>query len=150
MTSQTSAKPHLLTQLAGRFKTNPDYLASVLSTYQRQERLSDDALARRLSITVEDLPRLALCKRPVSQGVAFRTAVQQIAHYSGANELALLIMLRQVEIVGNFQALPAPVAENTTRQLAGVLAAARDHEDMPDTSLAEEVDSSEGPKHEAQ
>ena len=71
-------------------------MAYVLTTYQRQERLSDDALSQYLNATPAAMPRLALCKRPASDSPQFADQIRQIADYAGVDAVQLANMVRQV------------------------------------------------------
>jgi hypothetical protein len=109
-----------------------------METYKTHENLSEETLACRLAMKITQLPRLALCKRPHSDGGTFQKNTRQIANYVGANVLALAQMLREVEVLEVFQTMPS-YAEKENSQTAAfpaVLAAARDkdqQEENPDT-----------------
>jgi hypothetical protein len=133
---------HHLKRLAFRLRVNKGYMASILAVYQEQEKLDEIELSNRLSVDVAQMPRLALCKRPLPEGKEFTTQVKQLAAYVGANEIALAQMIRQVITLEQFNALPDIDAGHHEKQTpafsSGLLAAARDREDRSDNSTSEE------------
>lgn len=129
-----------LARLAKKMQGNPEYLCSVLSAYQQQERLTEGELARRLSLDESQLPRLALCKRP--QVDKFSDQVRQIASYAGADVMALAQIIRSVEALQQMQSMPPaelPATETLVApaRLTGSLAAARDREEPSDEQKPE-------------
>ena len=129
-----------LARLAKKMQGNPEYLSSVLSAYQQQERLTDGELAHRLSLDESQLPRLALCKRPKAD--KFSEQVRQIAAYTGADVAALAQVIRSVEVLQQMRSmppveLPATGTQVAPARLAGSLAAARDREEPSDEQKPE-------------
>jgi len=126
-----------LAGLAHRLRDNPSFMAYVLTVYQAQERLHDDALAERLGITLDMLSRLALCKRPAAESVGFADQVRQIAAYTNVNPMVVANVVRQVDSLEALAKRPkASDSEKPgVRQLhpeAGLLAAARDRGETDD------------------
>lgn len=106
-----------LAHLAQLARSDDLLLAGLLFRYQEMEGLSDEALARYLQCDPAALPRLALCRRPRAAPL-FRTDVEQIARFTGANPFQLVRLIRAGE---SRQAL-RPHA-------TAILLAARDHTD---------------------
>jgi hypothetical protein len=122
-----------LTRVAKKFRADPAYMASVLVAYQSQEKLDDSELADRLAIEPDQLPRLALCKRPQSQGNKFAEQIRQIATYTGANQVVLAQIIRQIEVVERLRALPPTIQNEVEEQPlsapSSLMAAARDRQE---------------------
>jgi hypothetical protein len=131
-----------LARLAQKLRADSAYMSSVLFFYQSQERLGDTELATQLALDVVQLPRLALCKRPQSQSNNFSKQVRQIAAYTGANEIALAQIIRQVEALEQLRSLPT-LAETEANErplpsLSGLVAVARDREEPNDESRSDD------------
>jgi hypothetical protein len=122
--------------LAHRLREDPEFMAYVLTIYQRQEQLSDDALSQHLNTTPATMPRLALCKRPASDSPQFADQIRQIADYTGVNAAQLANMVRQVSSLEKLASRPTTAdsgerASTWQAQLQrGLLAAARDRSDQ--------------------
>jgi hypothetical protein len=152
--TETAISPDGLRQLAGlasRLQNNPAFMAHVLAAYQKQERLSDEALAAQLKSTPAMVVRLALCKRPDATSSKFADQVRQIAAYTGLDAAQLAQMIRQVDSLARLSEQPeATQSEGTGAKVEwfypGLLAAARDRteaaEDDP-ASAATEVETPE-------
>lgn len=142
MTTSLPETTQHLARLAQRLRSDPAYMASVLITYQSQERLSDTELTHRLAIDVDQLPRLALCKRPSSEGDKFAEQVRQIATYTGANPATLAQIIRQIEAVEKLHTLPpatrAEIEAQPLPSASGLMAAARDRQKEDDETSAED------------
>jgi hypothetical protein len=120
-----------LTRLALRLRDDPTFMSGVLAAYQKQEHLSDKALAQQLHIEPTTLARLALCKCPSSPLPEFANQVRQIATHIGADTAQLALIIRQVEALNELRARPqtSGVLEHEPLPAAfapGLLAAARD------------------------
>ena len=76
---------------------NHFFLASALAAYEVAHGMDEAALAAWLDCSVEDLPRLGLCRRPDSASPAFGAEVRQIALYAGTQPLRLAQLLREVD-----------------------------------------------------
>jgi hypothetical protein len=131
-TSVSSRVTGQLLGLAHRLRDDPGFMAYVLATYQRQERLSDDALSQYLNATPATMPRLALCKRPTSDSPQFADQIRQLADYTGVDAMQLANMVRQVssleKLVRHSNAADSKERASTwqTQLQPGLLAAARD------------------------
>lgn len=125
-----------LQMLAQRLRTNPSFMAWVLGSYQKQERISTLQLEERLELSPHMLARLALCKRPDTNSPDFRKQVSQIAQYVSMDPARLANLIRQVESLDGLAKLPGAAAnEKQAPSLnAGLLAAARDREDQAEES----------------
>jgi hypothetical protein len=87
----------LLRALARRLADDPQFMAHVLSVYQRQAHLDEAALARELGAAPELLLRLALCRRPVAHAPDFAAQVRALADYTLLDATRLAHLLRGVE-----------------------------------------------------
>lgn len=130
MTEPSARTLEQMQNLAERLSANPDYMASVLTAYKKLEHISDARLLEILDTTPDKLCRLALCKRPNSQEARFSDDVRQLALYTSIDPLRLAVLIRQVESLVTFAAMPKriePLASNQgVSKSAGVLTAARD------------------------
>lgn len=103
-----------LSRLAEKLRTDPAFMASAVRLYQEQERLSDQQLAEHLQMPVANLPRLVLCRRPVSDRPDFSEQIPQIAVYVQAEPAALAGLIRQVEALERLASRPKPAAGETS------------------------------------
>jgi hypothetical protein len=128
--SPSSGSRPLLNSLVQRLQTNPAYMASALAGYQKQESISNTVLAQQLGIDENQLPRLALCKRPRQKEGVFQKDVCQIAAYVGANEIMLGQILRQIEVIEAFKESTQTPSRGGVQKSSTlvILAAARDQE----------------------
>lgn len=99
------------------------FLASALEAYRSFNGLDDAALAAHLGCSLEDLPRLALCRRPIGDPMTFRREVEQIAAYASVRAQRLAELLREVETL---EALQAAERSGATASGQGLLMAAED------------------------
>ncbi|MBE7556753.1 MAG: hypothetical protein HS126_37380 [Anaerolineales bacterium] len=127
-------------------------MAQVLAAYQKQERLSDQALIAHLNTTSKMLTRLALCKKPDPNSSEFANQIRQIASYTEIEVAQIASIVRQVESLQKLAERSEPnVPQDTTAhqpQLRkGLLAAARDRTeaeaDQPPPPEEDEKDISE-------
>ncbi len=101
------------------------FLASALKAYSSFNELDDAALAAHLGCSLQDLPRLALCRRPAPEPTVFRKEVEQIAAYASAKAERLAQLLREVETLEALQM----AEKSVTASGPGLLMAARDRAD---------------------
>ena len=87
---------------AERARLRPFFMASVLAAYCRMHDLSDDALARLLGCSPDDVVRLALCRRPIAQSPTFLSDIDHLARRFAIPGERLIQIIRDVD------ALPAP------------------------------------------
>lgn len=108
-------KPGALERFAQRLRQYPAFMAYVLQRIMTYEHVDEEQLAMRLGISLTNLTRLALCKRPRPDPEHFNADVQVIADYTGANMTELLRLLRTVDTLEAFQeglpVQPAPEPE---------------------------------------
>src|SRR5438093_3989449 len=114
----------LLERAAARAATDPFFLGSALAVYRSGEGLDGAALARRLGCSADTLPRLALCRRPVSSDPAFAADVRRIATWAGVDPDELANVLRYAESI---EALWERRRSSASGQ--GTLLAARDRDE---------------------
>lgn len=100
------------------------FLASALHQYQDLHQLDEQGLARDLGCAAEDLPRLALCRRPVGTSATFLDDVEQLTRRFHLKDGRLLALIRQVEAL---EALQTHMARASQRE--SLLQAARDREE---------------------
>lgn len=104
-----------------RAAADPFFLASALEAYRSLNGLEGTALADYLDCSMEDMTRLAFCRRPVTDAMAFRQEVEQIATYASVSADRLAQLLREVDSLETLR------KSATTRP--GFLMAARDRVD---------------------
>src|SRR5204862_7583514 len=92
-----------LNRAAQRATSNEFFLANVFSIYQRARNLNDEALARQLQCEINDLPRLALCRRPSSEGGTFLGDIQHLAQRFRLNANQLMFIIRQVDALNEMR-----------------------------------------------
>ncbi|MGH2532302.1 MAG: hypothetical protein ACRDJW_08325 [Thermomicrobiales bacterium] len=113
----------LMRRLARRLEANPDFLAAVFRRYRDAQDLDDDRIAFRLGVAPDDLPRLAICKRPrhdQTDPTLFRADVETIAEEFGLNPFTLAEVVRSVDVLDAVAGAPPGAVE------AGFLAAAKE------------------------
>jgi hypothetical protein len=106
-----------------RAAAHPFFLASALEAYRSFNSLDDAALAAHLGCSLEDLPRLVLCRQPALDPTVFRKEVEQIASYASVKAERLAQLLREVETL---EALQAAERSGATASGRGLLMAAKD------------------------
>lgn len=138
----------LARRLARRLEANPEFLAAAFRRYRDVQRVDDAGLAHLLGADPDDLPRIALCRRPRQDAAdpgLFRRDVEAIAEDFTLDQMRLAEVVRFVDVVDAI-AVASPGAVD-----AGFLAAAKeraaeeraayderdeddqaDHEDDPD------------------
>jgi len=104
-----------------RAAADPFFLASALEAYRSLNGLDDTALADYLDCSLEDMIRLAFCRRPVTDAMTFRREVEQIAAYASVRAERLAQLLREVDSLETLR------KSSTTKP--GFLMAARDRVD---------------------
>lgn len=124
-------------ELAGE---NPFFLASAMKAYRSFSGLDDADLAAHLGCSLEDLPRLALCRRPDPDPTVFRKEVEQIAAYASVTAERLAQLLREVE---SLEALQAAERGGAAASERGFLMAARDRADE-EKDTAKDLDKKRG------
>ena len=103
------------------------FLASALRQYQDLHQLDEQGLAHDLGCAPEDLPRLALCRRPVGASATFLDDVEQLTRRFQLKDGRLLALLRQVEAMAALQTHMARASQRDS-----LLQAARDREEEPE------------------
>jgi hypothetical protein len=133
---KTNPTPSLV-RAAQRAINSPFFLANTLQVYQRIHHLDNETLAALLECQVDDLPRLALCRRPVTEQQEFTRDIALLAHrfHLQADQLAAII--RQVDTLHTWQQ-HMPFHQQTTSP--GLLAAARDRDDIDNETTEENND----------
>ncbi|HEX2914056.1 MAG TPA: hypothetical protein VH186_24850 [Chloroflexia bacterium] len=123
----------IVQETARKAASNPLFLASALESYRHGAGLDEAALVKELGIFAEDLPRLALCRRPDSaDSIAFRRAVDAICKRFSIKPAQLANILRKAEAYEKITRRP---------EADPYLLAARDYEEDP-----LEPPSSDGPQ----
>jgi len=129
----------LIARAANRAANDGFFLGSALEAYRGHYGFSDAQLASLLRCSVENLPRLGLCKRPDPSSSSFREDVERIAAYAVVDPLALGRLLREID------AISALRSGRDTTEAAGLLMAARDREG--ETKSPDEKSNRENRKH---
>jgi hypothetical protein len=113
----------LAARLETRLAADPAFLAWALARFRAAEGLDQAALAAWLGVAPDRLPRLALCLRPRAE--AFGADCDDLAARFGADPARLADLLRRVDALAALARARAPA------EAGGLLAAARDRDDMP-------------------
>jgi hypothetical protein len=119
-----------LQMLSWRLRTDSRYMAWILTTYQIQERISDQKLKELLELSTLSFVRLSLCKRPNGNSPDFWMKVSQIAQYVSIDPVRLANIIRQVESLDELSKMPDSITNEkpAVSFKSGLLAAARDRE----------------------
>lgn len=130
MTSNVNARTiRQLQMMAAKLQNNQSYMAWVLFTYQKQERISINKLVEAFNTNDEFLAKLALCKKPNTQSKSFREQINQISQYTGIDTFLLVKIIRQVESVEQLSSIPNDEIQQTSKAIQFGFAAARDKEE---------------------
>ena len=133
--------------LVAKLKENPDFLAWVLSTYQKREHIDDERLIAHLKTTPEMLVRLALCKRPNPNSSAFASQIRKISTYTNTDPSDLANIIRQVDALEFLSKIPNRESTQRIGRLAtGLLTAARDKLDVEEDEPKDSSNESDGSK----
>ena len=118
--------------MAKKLKSNSDFMAWVISTYQKQEHLSQNKFIELAKINEIAFIKLSLCKRPETSSAEFRKQIDQISEYVGINPYFLANMIRLVE---SLESLAKQVNTNNLSEKWSNLGfvAARDRQEEDDT-----------------
>jgi hypothetical protein len=79
------------------------FLAGALRQYQDLHQFNEQELARDLSCAPEDLPRLALCRRPSGTSEDFMDDVERLARRFHLKSERLVALIRQTEAIEALQ-----------------------------------------------
>jgi hypothetical protein len=114
------------------------FLAGILHEYQQANQLDDDALAKLLGCHQNDLPRLALCRRPAIEQKAFIQDIEHLAQRFHLHGDQLAIIIRQVD---SLRALRQQLTSTRdAQQMPGILRAARDRDQESEETLEDRDD----------
>src|SRR5687767_8871304 len=97
MNKQLPRSLEQLSALVKRLEKDPKYMAWILASYQRQEKISENKLLEKLQISHETLLRLALCISPNTESIEFHEHVRKISSYCNIDGLLIVNIIRQVE-----------------------------------------------------
>ncbi len=130
----SSNKPsNALAHAVQRAVSHEFFLAGILHEYQQANQLDDDALAELLGCHLNDLPRLALCRRPATEQNAFIQDIEHLAQRFHLHGDQLAIVIRQVD---SLRALRQQLTSTrNAQQMPGILRAARDRDQESADSL---------------
>ena len=115
-----------LQHMARLARERPTLLANLLKIYQDQEGLNEIQLAAFLNTDINQLTRLALCRRPRTDPSVFRSDIEQIAGYTSVNPAQLAKLVRSAMALE----IRHRVAASKTQPL--LAARDRDKADEPD------------------
>ncbi len=117
---------HPLRKASQRARSRPFFLASALDTYRESLGLDEIGLAAYLGCDPEDLPLLALCRRPAGEPAELRSDASRIGARFGLQAQRLIELLRLVDAL---EALQSGAQAGVLAR--GLLAAARDQDAEP-------------------
>jgi hypothetical protein len=132
----TNPTPSLV-RAAQRAVSSPFFLARILKEYQQAHHLDNEALAMFLGCHVDDLPRLALCRRPAQEQQAFVHDIDHLAQRFHLHADQLAAIVRQVDTLTIWQQ-QMPFHQQTTSP--GMLSAARDRDEESSKTMEENND----------
>lgn len=138
-----------LQAMARKLRDDPSFMAWVLAAYQKYKNVTDAQLRKNLGANEHVLARLALCKRPLANSLAFRDDITQVAEYTNIDKMILLNIVRYVGALTAFAdheiGEEREVDSNQRPVQRGLMAATRDKSE-PETSQSEkpETDREEG------
>ncbi len=111
----------ILAPLVARLGSDPAFMAHTLAAYQAREGLSDQALAEQMGATPEMITRLALCRRPDSEGTHLAAQMQALSDYTLISEAALTKLIRRAAITTEAPTEIASLHLRSLRQVWSVL-----------------------------
>ncbi|GAC1463398.1 MAG: hypothetical protein PVS3B3_08970 [Ktedonobacteraceae bacterium] len=114
-----------LIRAAQRALASPFFLAATLQDYQQANQLDNEALANLLGCHVDDLTRLALCRRPISEQQTFTHDIDHLAQRFHLHADQLAEIIRQVDALAAFR---HQMISNQQATHQSLLAAARDRQ----------------------
>ncbi len=118
--------PKSLMRAAQRAIKNDFFLAGILHEHQQANHLNDEELACFLECDRNDLPRLALCRRPDAQQEAFLSDIEHLARRFHLHADRLAAVIRQVDTLRMLQRRQRSSSHEAAQDL---LQAARDRDD---------------------
>ena len=114
----------ILRLAAERAADEPSFFAYVLREYRAMFSLDQRSLARKLGCTVDDMTRLALCRKPDLSAPKWSEDLEKVANYVRVDAVLLLNILREVDSLAVMKTVPS--ASNAFPEpQPGLLAAAR-------------------------
>lgn len=116
-----------LKRAAQRAIENDFFLAGILYEYQQANHLNDEALAQFLGCNSNDIPRLALCRRPSAYQEAFLSDLEHLSQHFHLNVNRLATVIRQVGALRVWREHHTFAKDLNNSQ--GLLQAARDRDD---------------------
>jgi hypothetical protein len=121
--TDASLSAEITRRLVARLETSPEFLAFVLRRYRDAQGFDDARLAAKIGARVDDLPRIAICRRPRHDSddpAHFRQDVESIAEEFGLDPRQLAEVVRFVDVLDAFSSAPAGKVST------GLLAAAKE------------------------
>src|SRR5690348_11899280 len=109
---------------AERAAAEPAFFAHALREYRAMYGLSLRSLATRIGCNIDDVTRLALCRRPDLSAPKWREELDKIANYVHIDPQLLLQLLREVEALTVMRTVPS-TSKAFPKHQPGLLAAAR-------------------------
>jgi len=97
------AQHRYLVRAAARAEGDPFFIGFALAAYRDLAGFDDRQLGTWLGCPLQNLPRLALCRRPDGESAMFGDEVQRIARYVEVEAGRLAQLLRAVENVEAMQ-----------------------------------------------
>lgn len=133
----TNKPSNALAHAAQRAVSHEFFLAGILREYQQANQLDDDALAKLLGCHVNDLPRLALCRRPATEQKAFIRDIEHLAQRFHLHGDQLAIIIRHADSLRTLR--QQLTSTRNAQQMQGILRAARDR-DQENADSLEDLD----------
>jgi hypothetical protein len=122
--TRNKTKQEIVRIAAERAVSEPAFFAHVLREYCVMFGLDLRSLATKLGCNIQDMTRLALCRKPDFDAPKWREDLEKIAHFAHVDSQLLLQLLREVDTLTAMRAVPAASTTHPGDQ-PGLLAAAR-------------------------
>ena len=122
--ARNKTKVELIRIAAERAASEPAFFAHVLREYCAMFGLNQRSLATKLGCKIDDVTRLALCRKPDFDAPKWHEELEKIAHFVHIDSQLLLQLLREVDTLTVMKTLSATSTTYPGDQ-PGLLAAAR-------------------------
>lgn len=121
---ENKTKTGIVRIAAERAASEPDFFAHVLREYRAMFGLDLRSLATKLGCKIDDVVRLALCRKPDLTAPKWQEDLDKIATFVHVDSQLLLQVLREVDTLTVMKTFPPTLAVFPGNQ-PGLLAAAR-------------------------
>lgn len=113
----------MMLKIAEKAKQRKFFLSSTFSIFQSAHGINDEELSQILGCSIDDLNRLALCRKPNSEILSFKEEVEQISNSFSVDKVRLAQIIKEVDSIILFREIDHSNLDNK-----GFLIAARENE----------------------